>query len=295
MGFGNVNTDALNWLAIIAGFLAVLAFDVFHDRQALANRPIKSNHGSIMMYVVWQVAIAVFLSETLLGLLYAAYRYLPDAFSHRLPWIAATISFVAGGAYARVAVLRARDAGRGHAVALLGIIPIGNLFLIFLPPREAPERPRYTPSSRGARILVGVLAIAVLVSLGQINSLADGELIRLRVERIAERSSFTAQAMPPTGLVGAVNFEGADIDLQYKAIYYTYRLPEPRSGAKGLEEWLETTMKPASMDAVCAETIVTIAGWHVWYEYYDGDDREVAEIGISRRDCRERALQGNGG
>lgn len=295
MGSGNVNTDVLNWLAIIAGFLAVLAFDVVHDRQPLANRPINSNHGSIMMYVVWQAAIAVLLSATLLGLLFAAYRYLPDGFSGLLPWISAAISFVAGGAYARVAVLRARDAGRGHAVALLGFIPIGNLFLIFLPPREAPERPRYTPSSKVARILVGVLAVAVFMSLGQINSLAGGELIRLRVERIAERSSFTAQAMPPTGLVGAVNFEGADIDPQYKAIYFTYRLPEPQSGAKGLEEWLETTMKPASMEAVCAETIVTIAGWHIWYEYYDGDDREVAEIGISRRDCRERELQGSGG
>lgn len=294
MGFGNVNTDALNWLAIIAGFLAVLAFDVFHDRQALANRPIKSNNGSIMMYVVWQVTIAVLLSATLLGLLYAAYRYLPDSYSHRLPWIAATICFVAGGAYARVAVLRARDAGRGHAVALLGIIPIGNLFLIFLPPRDAPERPRYSPSSKVARILVGVLAVAVFMSLGQINSLAGGELIQLRVERIAERSSFTAQAIPPTALVGAVNFEGVDVDPQYKAIYFTYRLPEPQSGAKDLEEWLETTMKPASLEAVCAELIVTIAGWHVWYEYYDMDDREVAEIGISRRDCGERELQGNG-
>lgn len=288
MNSGHVSSEAVQWIAVVIGFVMFLLADLRRNPAPLASDPVTSNHGSIMMYVVWQAAIAITLSVGLAVYLWALFRLSENPVPLAGTGGLAVLSALAGIAFGCAAKLRARDAGQSRGVALLGIIPVANLVLMFLPPKKAPERSAYRPASKGARILVGLAALAGFAALWPFNALVSSHLVGTRLDTIAGRPVFTEHALPPQDVSGPARADGFEISRTEKAILYRFTLPGTEVDADKVKGWLVERMLPETEASICRQPLVSDAGWTVSYEYRDEGGALVANVFVLPGDCPSR-------
>ncbi|WP_269582830.1 hypothetical protein [Roseibium sp. Sym1] len=288
MNTGQISSEAVQWIALVTGFLMFLVADLRRNRVPLASEPVTTNQGSIMMYIVWQAVIAIALSVVLAVYLGILFRLSEEPVPLAGTGGLALLSGLAGIAFGCAAKLRARDAGQGRGVALLGIIPLANLVLMVLPPKKTPERPPYRPEARPARILIGLAAIAGFAALWPFNALVSDYLVAARLQTIAGRSAFTEHAYPPADVSEPAQANGFGVSRDEKGIQYRFILPGAQADADKLKDWIVDTMLPETQEAVCRQTLVTEAGWTISYEYRGEDGNLIANVFVLPGDCPEQ-------
>eukprot|EP00903_Cladosiphon_okamuranus_P001345 g1343.t1 len=241
--------------------------------------------GSIMMYVVWQALIAIALSVGLALYYLILFRVEADPVPVAGAAGGIVISFLAGLAFGCAAKLRALDAGKNRLFALLGIIPIGNLFLMIFPPKEDPSRPPYWPSARPVRVLIGLAAIGGFAALWPFNAAVGDYLVGDRLQTIAKRGDFTASAIPPQEIAPAVKADGFTVYRNERGILYRFVLTHPGVDPDRLRNWLVEKMLPSATKLVCEQPLVAQAKWTIAYDYRDAADNLIANVSILPSDC----------
>lgn len=280
------------WAVFVIGYLVVLGLDAVLRKKPLNAGPITTNRGSVMTYAVWQMLIVVLLTLVVLYSWAAGKSSLgtnpPAVLASAYP----AAFLLAGAASGVIAAWRARDAGRGRLYALLGVIPIGNLILMFTPPKEDPARPEYRLKALLPRGAVIVVALGVT---WQLLDLLSFRIMHSVLETTAaatvDEGVFTRFAVPPTDLAPQTTFSGAeaDEDMGRKYLAFVYILTGEGIDRGKVQAWLDDTMRPQTMAAICRDPIIEEKAWYISYEYADPDDISIASTTISRRDCRRMA------
>ena len=159
-------------VGVLVGFYSFILYFLRFERNTNEENLVTGNEGSVMNYCLsFLTAYLIFKFGSLL-LLYVSMVVLvlsPTETSYViLPFWAA----VCGAILARPALLRAKDAGKRNAFALLGLIPVANLALFLAPPVRSAARPPYVPENRFLRIAIGLGALALIVLVNEIVALA---------------------------------------------------------------------------------------------------------------------------
>jgi len=280
-----LNSEVLQWISILVGFLVFLLADRLKSREPLASQVVASNQGSIMMYIVWQAAIAIALSVGLALYFLILFRLEADPVPLAGASGVVAISLLAGLAFGFAAKLRALDAGRNRAFALLGIIPVGNLVLMFLSPKQDPARPPYWPSAKPVRILIGLAAIGGFAALWPFNTAVGAYLVHERLQTIAKRAVFTENAVPPADIAQSVKADGFTIYENERGILYRFVLAGPDVDPTRVRSWLVEKMLPNATKLVCEQPLVAQAKWTVAYDFRDSADNLIANVSILPGDC----------
>ncbi|WP_128292649.1 hypothetical protein [Afifella aestuarii] len=271
--------------SLVIGFLVFIAYDTVKKTGPLDEEPITSNKGSIMIYMIWQAGISLVLTfgATLLTIeIYGIFDGNPPEAAF---WSVPAMFALAGVAYAYAALLRAKDAGRTRGFALLGIVPIANLWLIFASPKKAPERPAYVPAWRIVRIAIALVAVVISVGLRTLQDEASRMLFQAQVaDRVEERVAIQNERLPKQ-LNEMTTLEEVNFDASQKEIVYRYSFASSDIDAASIQAWLANTMKPRVTPSTCQDPVVAEFGWVTRFRYLDADENLVAEMSISNEDC----------
>lgn len=237
------------------------------------------------MYMIWQAGIALFLTAATSLFLIGAFKLFENGAPETYFWAVPALFAAAGAMYSYAAIQRARDAGRTRRFALLGIVPIGNLWLLFSPPKAAPERPPYVPSSGSIRIVIGLCALVAIAATRMFDQYGSQKLLELQIADRVEKQVAAQNANLPNQLDEITILQAVDTDINKKEIVYRYTLTGSNIDSKNVQSWLTTTMKPKTAKTICQDPIVSQFGWIVRYRYWDTASNLVAEIYISKSDC----------
>lgn len=170
-----INPYVYNLLIIVGvvfGFYSFILYFLRFDRDAYEENLVTRNGGSVMNYCLsFLNAYLIFKFGSLL-LLYVSMVVLVLSPTETSYVILPLWAAFCGAILAHSAFLRAKDAGKGKAFALLGLIPVANLALFLAPPVRSADRPPYVPENRCLRIAIGLGALVLIVLVNEIVALA---------------------------------------------------------------------------------------------------------------------------
>ncbi len=276
--------DGIIYLALFLGFFGHAAYENSTKAGPLAQEPINSNAGSIMMYLVWLAAIAV--GTTLaVGVLIWLMIHFGGATDALYMWTVGAIFALCGALFNRAAIYRARDAGRSRGFALLAIIPFANLWLMFASPKVASERPPYVPAATALRFVIGFAAFAAIAGTRALDTVGTDPFINSQVARKVVENVAVSNADLPKQLDEITILQAAEANTATKEIVYRYTLTSDDLDPERLQNWLDTKMKPNTLKELCEDPAITDFGWNVVYRYWDKGTRLVGEARVSSRDC----------
>jgi|GEM_PF-2678821 len=292
MEFMRTFGPALVAVSLLCGLFGYAAYDNWRKKGPLAEETITSNTGSIMMYIVWLACIsvagslAVALVKTVAILWFA-----PEQGLRIYLFGASVLVFLFGALYARVNLMRAKDAGKSRGFALLGLVPLANFWLMFAPPKPAPERPPYVPRAVWARVAIGLIAAAVVYSRDYFSDYVNVQLVAVRAGEHAGQAVFTEHAAPPQAIAGKADLWSTKTYPGDRMVVYSYVLSGPSIDRERLETWVKDTMTPETAKLWCKDPWVAKRDWNIWYEYYDREPDEnentLADTFFSQGRCRK--------
>ncbi|GAB4532790.1 MAG: hypothetical protein Tsb0019_34440 [Roseibium sp.] len=284
-------------VSLLCGLFGYAAYDNWRKKGPLAEEAVTSNAGSIMMYLVWLACISV--TGTLAVALVKASATLGFTPEQGLAIYlagASVVVFLLGALYARVNLMRARDSGRSRGSALLGLVPLANFWLMFAPPKPAPERPPYVPQAVWARVAIGLAAAAVLFSHDYFTDYVNMRLSAVRAGEHAGLAVFRSHTVPPEDLAGKSELLNIKTQPADRMIVYSYLLSGATIDRERLQNWVKDTMAPETAKLWCGDPWITKRDWTVWYEYYDKEPDEyespIADAYFSRGSCPKLGSEG---
>ena len=272
------------YLFAVLGFLVCFAATRVFWSVGKEDAARASNAGSRMMYLVWQAAILLALSVSV----WLTYAIAIDALDRPslAGWIAVPLCFLAGGALGLASVLRTSDAGLPSFAAVCGIIPLANIWLMAAKPDPGPERQPYVPARNTPRILVSLVAIAVIMSVALLNGVVTHHFTAKIIAQNASRGVVARRAALPEALAQTSTLRSIDVDPSEKSLYYVYDVTGQTADRAQIETWLGETMKPDALKTLCKNVLVKDRGWFIGFQYLDTADTVIASTNLTNRDCR---------
>lgn len=273
--------------ALVAGFLLIALIRIFRRKsENFAEHESQTSLTRMSFLVSLATIKLIFLA--LLALYFVGVVFLFDhGKSAFLEWSLPIVFFVAGMAYGQACFLRAINTGKSLWLALLGIVPVANLYLWFSPPGKPFGDQDLTPSGHIPRLIVCLVALAAFFGADYVFSKFKVFMIGQKAAHYIQQDLFLEKAIPPTSIANSTRIDGMKVHAEDEDVVFSLTLEGDGIDRTRFHAWLEGNMLPEQSDLICGTHLIANRNWTIWYEYYDATAALVASEDVSRRICEE--------
>ncbi|MBO6891067.1 MAG: hypothetical protein JJ866_03920 [Roseibium sp.] len=204
-----------------------------------------------------------------------------------LEWSLPVVFLLAGSAYGQACFLRTINIGGSVWLALLGIVPVANLYLWFAPPGGSFKDQDLRPSGTIPRFLVSLVALTAFLASDYAFTKFKVFMIGQKAARYIQQDLFLEKAIPPTFIVKSTRFDGMKVHPGDKDVVFLLTLTDEAFNRDGFRSWLKEKMLPEQSGLICGTHLIANRDWTIWCEYYDATAALVASDDVSKQTCDE--------